>query len=226
MSENKNQKPLGKSDWWLSILDIIKRMTNFAVKGVINSVVGKIIGTLLIDFTFIAGAFYFIWLFYCGIADRLFNIPIGEGSETIINPSAFTDAITDGNLLIIFFPFTFLCFSLLLYYHLIESEKPEEDRNKTLIRFFKWSVVLIVLFDVVVATVSMFNLYNYHTSGARRPKEISQGYYFFHGVLLLFCGIFISFALGLLLYCVRKVINLKKFVRIPIDDTEEFEYNE
>ena len=53
MSENKNQKPLGKLDWGSSI---IKRMINFVVKGVINSVVGKIIGTLLIDFTFIAGA--------------------------------------------------------------------------------------------------------------------------------------------------------------------------
>ena len=223
MSENKNQKPLGKLDRMLSI---IKPITNFFVKGLINSVVGKIIGTLLIDFTFIAGAFYFIWSFYCGIADRIFNIPIGAGSKTIINPSAFTDAITNGNLLIIFFPFTFLCFSLLLYYHLIESEKPEEDRNKTLITFFQFSVGLIIVFDILVATVSMLNIYNYHTSGTHRIKEIPTWYYVVHGFLLPFCGIFISFALGLLLYCVRKVINLKKFVRIPVDDTEEFEYNE
>ena len=190
-------------------------------QGIINSAAAKLIGTLLIDFTVVAGSFCFIWSFYCGIADRVFQTPVGGGEATIINPFAFLEAIQTGNLLIICFPFTFLCISLLLHHHLEASEA----EKKKLGFFFWFPFIVMVLFDLVAASVSLLNFDRYHGSGRTRGYEFSV-WYLLYIFLIVFCGMSISLAAGILLNWIRKIINLKKLVKLTLDNTEESEDDE
>lgn len=206
---------------------IVESISKITVQGVINSVAARLIGTLLIDFTVLAGAFCFIWSFYCGIADRIFRTPVGGAEATIINPFAFLEAIKTGNLLIICFPFTFLCISLLFHHYLGELEKPvsSEKQNKGSKKMF-WGVLgCMVIFDFLAASVSLLNLHRYHTSGRTDPG-FPGWLYILYALLLVCCGIGISLAAGMLLHWIRKIINLKKLVNLTLDNPEESEDDE
>ena len=204
-----------------------KSIIKILTQGVINSAAAKLIGTLLIDFTVVAGSFCFIWSFYCGIADRVFQTPVGGGEATIINPFAFLDAVQTGNLLIICFPFIFLCISLLLHHYLEALEKPvssEEENKKSKLMF--WSAFgCMIAFDLLAASVSLLNFHHYHGSGRTRDYEFSL-WYLMYVFLIVCCGVGISVAAGMLLHSIRKIINLKKLVKLTLDNTEESENDE
>ena len=213
-----------------------KGIINFLTNGLINGTVGKLLGTLLFDFSAIVGGIGFIWTFYCAIGDRVFHTDLGENipTATIIDSLAFNRALRDGNLLIICFPFIFLCISLLVHY-VLEDLKISKAKEQALEKPKWWQVILraifnrifaiialMIIFDVLAASISLKIFDDHHTFMLTDNYRWSK-WYIMHVGLMVCCGILSSILIGFLISYVRKIISRKDLVKMPLHNQEDFE---
>ncbi len=225
-------------NFFIKIFRLIgKGIISFLTNGLINGTVGKLLGTLLFDFTVIVGGIGFIWTFYCAVGERVFRTGLEENISTtaIIDSLAFSRAVRDVDLLIICFPFIFLCISLLVHY-VLEDLKISEVKEQAVEKSEWWQVILraifnkivgiialMVILDVLAASISLRTFHDHHTLGGWTEDYEWSNWYVMHVGLMVCCGILSSILIGFLISYVRKIISRKNLVKMPLHNQEDFE---
>lgn len=199
----------------------IKRIARYLLRGLINTVISILTSTLF-DFAIISSAFIFLWNFYCGIAEKIFIRPedsddnlIEDNSISvwnIINPSALENAISDFNLLILFFPGIFFSLALLFHYNKEEHKKVNEKKDGKKPRNWGlfWVGACTFVFDAFAAYVSL-KIEHDDRSGTGSYGG-TWGDFFTHYTpyffLILFCGFSSVIIFGQLLSCLRTRLGI------------------
>ena len=122
-------------------------------------------------------------------------------SSDIVNPLAYQTAIDNRNLLVLFFPFIFLCVAMLVHYY-----------------WGQWKplgcvLLFIFVFDFVVAIASSKKIHEYFSLNDREYNKESWSFFFGgtgywpHVLVVIFCGFGTSIAAGALYHAFSKKID-------------------
>lgn len=182
---------------------MFKRILKFSLKKVINTVVRHLLSSLLVDYLVLIGVFVFLWFFYSAVADRIFPTAdrVLATSSGIVEPLAYKTSFSDGNFLVILFPFIFFCLAMLVHHYW--------DKGHQLVII----LVCIFVFDYVAASVSSRKVHQYHTLN-EFGYEGSWSFWFWasdyydHVAIVVLCGFGTTLAAGMLYHALKKIVDV------------------
>ena len=172
-------------------------------KRVINKLLQKLFGSLLVNSVLLIGLFGFLWFFYSAVVDRIFPAAdtVLKSSSGFVNPLAYQTASEYNNWLVLLFtlvPF----FSIIFAHHYWKTK-----------RWFWIILGCIFLFNVVLGLVISKKIHDYLLENLRGYDKESWSIwlgwpdYFAHVWIIIFCGFGISLVAGLFYSALKEIVK-------------------